>query len=326
MFKVFVTRQIPQGGLNLLKNVCEVEVNQQNRQLTKKELLDKIKDKNAVITQLTDIVDKEFLDTAENLKIVANYAVGFNNIDLDYATKKGIYITNTPDVLTQATAELAWALLFVCARRIVETDKFTRALKWQGFEPMAFLGLEISGKTLGIVGAGRIGQAFGTMACGFNMDILYSANTQKEDFETQTKAEYVCLETLLTKSDFVSIHTPLTPHTKHLIGERELSLMKASAILINTSRGPIIDEKALINALKKRQIFAAGLDVFENEPHIDKELLELDNVVVLPHIGSATTKTRAQMSILACENIVDVIENKIPRTLINKVVLENNTK
>ncbi len=325
MFKVFVTRQIPKEGIELLKDVCEVEVNDIDRQLTKQELCEKIKDKDAVITQLADAVDKEFFDAAKNLKIVANYAVGFNNIDLDYATKKRVFVTNTPDVLTIATAEHAWALLFACARRVVEADNFTRSLKWKGFEPMAFLGLQISDKTLGVIGAGRIGQAFAKMACGFNMKILYTSNTPKPDFEKQTNAKFVDLNTLLSESDFVSIHTPLTPSTRQLIGKNQLALMKPSSILINTSRGSVIDENALIEALQNKQIYAAGLDVFENEPNIDSNLLRLDNVVLTPHIGSATLKTRTDMSILAAQNILDVINNKIPRTLVNRDILKYTT-
>ncbi|AEM79298.1 glyoxylate reductase [Thermoanaerobacter wiegelii] len=321
MFKVFVTRAIPEEGLNLLRKYCEVEVSPYDRMLTKEELLEKVQGKNVVITQLTDKVDKEFFEAAKEVKIVANYAVGFDNIDLEEATRRGVYITNTPDVLTNATAELAWALLFATARRVVESDKFMRAGKFQGWAPMLFLGKGVTGKTLGIIGAGRIGQAFAKMAKGFDMKILYTARSPKKEFEEETGAQYVDLDTLLKESDFVSIHVPLTPETRHLIGERELKLMKKSAILINTGRGPVVDEKALVKALKNKDIYAAGLDVYEREPLFEEELAQLDNVVMLPHIGSATEEARRDMSILVAQNIIDVIEGRVPRTLVNRDVL-----
>ncbi|SFE34779.1 glyoxylate reductase [Thermoanaerobacter thermohydrosulfuricus] len=321
MFKVFVTRAIPEEGLNLLRKYCEVEVSPYDRMLTKEELLEKVQGKNAVITQLTDKVDKEFFEAAKDVKIVANYAVGFDNIDLEEATIRGVYITNTPDVLTNATAELAWALLFATARRVVESDKFMRSGKFQGWAPMLFLGKGVTGKTLGIIGAGRIGQAFAKMAKGFDMKILYTARSPKKEFEEETGAQYVDLDTLLKESDFVSIHVPLTPETRHLIGEKELKLMKKSAILINTGRGPVVDEKALVKALKNKDIYAAGLDVYEREPLFEEELAQLDNVVMLPHIGSATEEARRDMSILVAQNIIDVIEGRVPRTLVNKDVL-----
>ncbi|MEQ6358761.1 glyoxylate reductase [Thermoanaerobacter thermohydrosulfuricus] len=321
MFKVFVTRAIPEEGLNLLRKYCEVEVSPYDRMLTKEELLEKVQGKNAVITQLTDKVDKEFFEAAKDVKIVANYAVGFDNIDLEEATIRGVYITNTPDVLTNATAELAWALLFATARRVVESDKFMRSGKFQGWAPMLFLGKGVTGKTLGIIGAGRIGQAFAKMAKGFDMKILYTARSPKKEFEEETGAQYVDLDTLLKESDFVSIHVPLTPETRHLIGEKELKLMKKSAILINTGRGPVVDEKALVKALKNKDIYAAGLDVYEREPMFEEELAQLDNVVMLPHIGSATEEARRDMSILVAQNIIDVIEGRVPRTLVNKDVL-----
>ncbi|WP_029689390.1 glyoxylate reductase [Thermoanaerobacter sp. A7A] len=321
MFKVFVTRAIPEEGVNLLREYCEVEVSPYDRMLTKEELLEKVQGKNAVITQLTDKVDKEFFEAAKDVKIVANYAVGFDNIDLEEATIRGVYITNTPDVLTNATAELAWALLFATARRVVESDKFMRSGKFQGWAPMLFLGKGVTGKTLGIIGAGRIGQAFAKMAKGFDMKILYTARSPKKEFEEETGAQYVDLDTLLKESDFVSIHVPLTPETRHLIGEKELKLMKKSAILINTGRGPVVDEKALVKALKNKDIYAAGLDVYEREPMFEEELAQLDNVVMLPHIGSATEEARRDMSILVAQNIIDVIEGRVPRTLVNKDIL-----
>jgi glyoxylate reductase len=323
VFKVFITRDIPKEGLDLLKPVCDVEVNNLGRSLTKKEFLEKIKDKDACITQLTDKVDKDFFEAASNLKIVANYAVGFDNIDLNEATKRSIFVTNTPDVLTQATAELAWALLFACSRRIIEADKFTKNGLYNGWDLYLFLGLDISNKTLGIIGAGRIGQVFAEMSKGFKMNILYTAHSKKHDFEKRTGAKFADLHTLLKESDFVSIHTPLTPKTYHLIGKNELSLMKKTAVLINTSRGAVIDEQALAESLENKQIYAAGLDVYEREPVIEEKLKKLDNVVLLPHIGSATYKTRIDMSILAAQNILDYLDGKTPRTLVNKDILKS---
>lgn len=319
--KILVTRRIMEPAIELLKKYGEVEVNPYDRPMTREELLKAISDKDAVLTQLVDKVDAEFFDHGKNVKIVANYAVGFDNIDVQEATKRGVYITNTPDVLTNATAELAWALLFAAARRIVESDKFMRSGQYKSWGPMLFLGKGITGKTLGIIGAGRIGQAFARMSRGFNMKILYYDFERKESFEKGFGAQFVQLDQLLKESDFISIHVPLTPQTRHLISEKEFGLMKPSAILINTARGPIVDEKALVRALKDKKIFAAGLDVYEKEPAFEPELASLDNVVMLPHIGSATEESRLDMAMLAANNIVDFIEGKTPRTLVNKEVL-----
>ncbi len=322
MKRIFVTRKIMEDGINLLKEKgFYVEVSPYDRPLTREELLEGIKDKDAVITQLVDKVDKEFFEVGKNIKIVANYAVGYDNIDLEEATKRGVFVTNTPGVLTNATAELAWALLFATARRIIPADKFMRAGQYKGWGPMLFLGKEISGKVLGIIGMGRIGYAFAKMSKGFNMRVLYYDLVRNENAEKEIPAQFVDLDTLLKESDFISIHVPLTPQTRHLISERELRLMKSSAILINTARGPIVDEKALVKALKEGWIWGAGLDVYEREPEFEPELAELENVVMLPHIGSATETARSGMSILCAENIIDYFEGRIPRTLVNKEVL-----
>lgn len=322
MKKVFVTRKIMEEGIKLLKEKgFYVEVSPYDRPLTREELLEGIKDKDAVITQLVDKVDKEFFEAGKNIKIVANYAVGYDNIDLEEATKRGVYITNTPGVLTNATAELAWTLLFATARRVIPADKFMRTGQFKGWGPMLFLGKEISGRTLGVIGMGRIGYAFAKMSKGFNMKVLYYDLVRNENAEKEIPAHFVDLDTLLKESDFISIHVPLTPETRHLISERELKLMKKSAILINTARGPIVDEKALVKALKERWIWGAGLDVYEREPEFEKELAELENVVMLPHIGSATEEARTGMSVLCAENIIDYFEGRIPRTLVNKEVL-----
>lgn len=322
MKKVFVTRKIMEEGIKLLKEKgFYVEVSPYDRPLTREELLEGIKDKDAVITQLVDKVDKEFFEAGKNIKIVANYAVGYDNIDLEEATKRGVYITNTPGVLTNATAELAWTLLFATARRVIPADKFMRTGQFKGWGPMLFLGKEISGRTLGVIGMGRIGYAFAKMSKGFNMKVLYYDLVRNENAEKEIPAQFVDLDTLLKESDFISIHVPLTPETRHLISERELKLMKKSAILINTARGPIVDEKALVKALKEGWIWGAGLDVYEREPEFEKELAELENVVMLPHIGSATEEARTGMSVLCAENIIDYFEGRTPRTLVNKEVL-----
>jgi D-3-phosphoglycerate dehydrogenase len=322
MPKILVTRKIIEDGLNLLLSKgFELEINPYNRPLTRDELLEKIKDKDAVITQLVDKVDREFFEAGEKVKIVANYAVGYDNIDLEEATKRGVYVTNTPNVLNNATAELAWTLLFSVARRVIPADKFMRTGQYKGWDPLLFLGKEVTGKTLGVIGMGRIGYTFAKMSKGFNMKVIYYDIYRNETAEKEIPAEYVDLDTLLKESDFISIHVPLTPQTKHLITERELKLMKKSAILINTSRGPIIDEKALVKALKEGWIWGAGLDVYEREPEFEPDLAQLENVVMLPHIGSATEEARRGMSLLCAENIIDFFEGRVPRTLVNKEVL-----
>ncbi|HOK81123.1 MAG TPA: D-glycerate dehydrogenase [bacterium] len=319
---VFVTRMIPEPAIELLKKTCEVEVNGEDRVLKKDELLDKVKGKDAVLCLLTDTIDDEVLKAADRCKIFANYAVGYNNIDVESATRRKIIITNTPGVLTDATGDLAWALLFAVARRVVEADAFTRQGKFKGWAPQLFLGQDITGKTLGVIGAGRIGSNFAKKSKGFSMRILYYDVKRDLEFEQEAKAVFVDLDTLLKEADFVSIHVPLVPETRHLIGARELSLMKKNAILINTSRGPVVDEKALVNALKEGKIWGAGLDVYENEPDIEPELLNLANVVLLPHIASATYETRTKMALMAAENILAVFRGETPPNIVNPDALK----
>lgn len=315
--KVFITYKIPESGINLLKEKFDVDVYEGEKFLTKQEMMERLKDADAVVTQLRDPVDKEFIDAGKKLKIIANYAVGFNNIDVEYAKQKGIYVTNTPDVLTEATADIAWALILAVARKIIPADKFTREGKFEGWKPNLFLGYEIYGKTLGIIGMGRIGKAVARRAMGFGMKIIYHNRKRVED-DYKYNAKYVDLETLLKESDYISINAPLTNETYHLLNKERLSLLKKNAILVNTARGPIIDEKALYELLKDGKIAGAGFDVYENEPEITKGLEKLDNVVLLPHIGSATYETREKMSIMVAENIIDALEGKIPRNLVWK--------
>jgi lactate dehydrogenase-like 2-hydroxyacid dehydrogenase len=317
-WNVYVTRMIPQPAIERLRQHCEVTVNPEDRVLTRAELLREVAGRDAVLCLLTDTIDAAVLDAAKGAKIFANYAVGYNNIDLQAASDRGILITNTPGVLTDTTAELAWALLFAVARRVVPADQFTRAGRFEGWGPMLFLGQDVTGKTLGIFGGGRIGSAFGKKAKGFEMKLLYCDVQRNPEFEAETGAEYVTKEKLLRESDFVSLHIPLLPETRHFIGAAELRLMKPTAILINTSRGPVIDEAALVDALRNRAIWGAGLDVFEAEPELAPGLAELDNVVILPHIASATIATRTQMGLMAAENILAALRGETPPNWVNR--------
>ena len=314
--KLFITRYIPEEAIKRLEEVFEVEIFPENRAITHEELKEKVKDIDALICLLTDNIDHEIIEAASNLKCISVYAVGYNNIDVETATKHSIVICNTPGVLTETTADLAWALIMSCARRIVEADRFVREGKFQGWEPMLMLGNDIFGKTLGIIGMGRIGRAVAHRALGFDMKVIYY-DPQVDPESLPSDYVSVDLTTLCQNSDFISIHTPLTPETRHLIGEKEFNLMKSTAILINTARGPIIDEQTLISALKEHKIAGAGLDVYENEPVIPEELIKLSNVILLPHIGSASYETRTKMALLAAENAIAVIEGKNPPARVN---------
>lgn len=320
---VYVTRMLPKPAMELLKGNCEVEINPEDRVLSKKELLEKVKRRDAVLCLLTDTINEEVLEAAgPTCKIFANYAVGYNNIDIKAATKRGIIVTNTPGVLTNTTADLAWSLLFAVARRIVESDKYTREGKFKGWAPMLLLGRDITGKTMGVIGTGRVGANFARKSKGFEMKLLYNDIRRNEEFEEETAATYVDKETLLRESDFISIHVPLLPTTKYMIGKKEFKLMKKSAVLINTSRGPVVEEKALVEALKEGEIWGAGLDVYENEPALESGLAELDNVVIVPHIGSATVETRTSMALMAAKNIIAVLEGETPLQCVNPEVLK----
>ena len=322
-WKVFVTRIIPDEGLKLILENCDAEVWQAETPPPKEIIIEKIKDCEGILTLLTDKIDAGIMDKAPKLRIISNYAVGYDNIDVKSATQRGIMVTNTPGVLTETTADLAFALILATARRIVEADKFTRSGKWKSWGPMLFLGRDVYGATLGIIGLGRIGQAVARRAKGFNMKVIYYSRKRKEDVERELGVEYRELRSLLREADIVSIHTPLTEETYHLIGEKELSLMKPTAILINTARGAVVDQKALYKALKERRIFGAGLDVYEKEPiDADDPLMELDNVVLLPHIGSASVETRGRMARMAAENLLAGLRGEKPPNLVNPEVLE----
>jgi len=313
---LFLTRRIPEPAIKMLEEKFTLKINPYNRALTHQEIIEGIQDAEALICLLTDNIDKEVISAAPKLKVISSYAVGYNNIDVEYATQLGIAVCNTPGVLTETTADLTWALILASCRRISESERFVRNGNFKGWEPMLMLGLDVYEKTLGIIGMGRIGQAVAKRATGFEMRIIYyndSSLSQTLAFE----AREVTLKTLLQEADIITLHLPLTKETFHLISKEEFALMKESAVLINTSRGAVIEEKELIKALKTKRIFAAGLDVYENEPDIPQELLALENVVLLPHIGSASIETRTKMALLAAENAIAVMEGKEPPAKVN---------
>jgi glyoxylate reductase len=277
---------------------------------------------DGIISLVTDGIDDELLARAPNLRVVANYAVGFDNIDVEAATRRGVVVTNTPGVLTETTADLAWTLLMATARRVVEAEAFTRSGKWKSWQPELLLGQDVHGSTLGLIGLGRIGAAVARRASGFEMTILYHDVVRREDLEASLGLRYRPLEDVLSESDFVSVHTPLTPDTKHLINRNRLRLMKRTAILINTSRGPVVDEAALHEALRDGVIWAAGMDVYEREPlPLDSPLLSLPNVVALPHVASASFETRSRMAEMAAENCLAVLNGRVPANPVNPDVL-----
>jgi len=271
---------------------------------------------------LRDEIDRQVINANPDLKGICNYAVGYNNIDVSYATSKNIPVTNTPGVLTETTADLAWSLLMATARRIVEADSFVRNGKFTGWQATLLLGNDIHGKTLGIIGAGRIGSATAKRSIGFDMKVLYYSNHKNKFLEEKLNAKRVQLNYLLSQSDFIFLHLPLTPQTKHLISINEFKRMKETAIFINTARGAIINERDLVFALENKMIAGAGLDVFENEPEIKKQLLKMNNVVLAPHIGSASKETREKMAKMTAYAAIDIINNKIPPNTVNKDYLK----
>mgnify|MGYP000995758975 FL=1 len=313
---LFLTRRIPEPAIKRLEEKFTLKINPYNRALTHQELIEGVKDAEALICLLSDNIDKEVISAAPKLKVISSYAVGYNNIEVEYATQLGIAVCNTPGVLTETTADLTWALILATCRRISESERFLRKGNFKGWEPMLMLGLDVYGKTLGIIGMGRIGQAVAKRATGFAMRIIYYNDVPVSNtlpFET-TETD---LQTLLKEADIITLHLPLTKETFHLIGKEEFALMKENAVLINTSRGAVIDEKELIKALSEKRIFSAGLDVYENEPDIPQELLALENVVLLPHIGSASIETRTKMALLAAENAIAVMEGRKPPAQVN---------
>ncbi|MEW6285231.1 MAG: D-glycerate dehydrogenase [Chloroflexota bacterium] len=302
--KVFVTRIIPDKGLDLIKEFCEADVWEGELPPPREELLRRVQGVDGLLCLLTDRIDGEVMDAAgERLKVISNYAVGFDNIDVDAATARGIPVGNTPGALTDATADFAFALLMSAARRIPEGERFVRDGKWKTWGPMLLLGMDVWGATLGLVGFGRIGKAVARRAAGFDMRVLYYDPHAKPD--PQLKATPVDFETLLAESDFISLHTPLTPDTRHLIDAEALSRMKPTAVLVNTSRGAVVDMDALYEALRDKRIFAAALDVTDPEPlPANHPLLTLENLVIAPHIASASVTARGNMAWMAANNLI----------------------
>ena len=315
--KVLLTREFIPEVIEYLDKYVELEMGAINRSLSKEELKKKIRDKEGIICLLTDRIDREIIDSAPKLKIIANCAVGYDNIDVEYAKSKGIYVTNTPGVLTEATADLTWALILAVTRRIPQAHLFTKGKKFKGWSLTLFLGKDVYGKKLGIIGLGRIGKAVAKRAKGFNMEVFYyDVRKISEEEEKELNVSYLPLDELLSTSDIITIHTSLNEKSYHLISAEKLKLLKKDAIMINVARGPVIDEEALACALEEKRIWGAGLDVYEHEPLINEKLLKLDNVVLLPHIGSATEETRFRMAMTAAENLILALQGKKPKNLV----------
>lgn len=322
MKKVFVAGKIPTVGLEMLQREFEVEVYEKDELITEAELRERVKDKDALLSLLSTPVNQETIDRAKNLKIIANFGAGFNNIDFEYAGEKGIPVTNTPQVSTAATADLTFALVLAVARRIAEGDHLMRTEGFNGWAPLFFLGREVSGKKLGIVGLGNIGRAVAERAKGFGMEILYTGRSRKSpELEKELNATFVSFEELLQESDFISINCAYTPESKHMFDEEQFKMMKPTAYLINAARGPIVHEKALVEALRTKEIEGAALDVFEFEPEVTEELKSMKNVVLTPHIGNATIETRDAMAEMAVQNIIQVLNGKEPFSAVNKVAV-----
>jgi glyoxylate reductase len=313
--KVFITRELPEIAFKLLKqNKIPFDYYKKDQPIPRKLLLNKIKNCEALISLLTEKIDKDIIDQMPRCKIIANYAVGYNNIDVEYAKKKKIFVTNTPDVLTESTADLAMALVLACARRLSEGEILIKKEKFKGWKPKLLLGMELKGKNFGILGAGRIGSAVAKRAKSFGTNILYVDQNRNERIEKELGAKRVSLKYLLQNSDILSVHLPLNDKTYHFLNTEKLNQLKKNSIIVNTSRGEVIDERALISLLKRNRIRAVGLDVFENEPKLNPELIEFPNVIVLPHLGSATEEARSGMAELAVRNVINVLNGKAPLT------------
>ena len=310
MSKILVTRKLPSSILSRLEAVGAVDLYSAEGTMPHEELIARVADKDAVVTMLTDRIDRSVIDAASRLKIAANVAVGYNNVDVPYARSKGIVVTNTPDVLTDSVADFTWALILAITRRLSEGERLLRRGGWKGWAFDFMLGTELRGKQLGIVGFGRIGQAVAARAATFGMRVVYSARRDAG----LPGAEFMSLDRLLNSSDVVSLHVPLTNDTRHLIDKKAIARMKRSAYLINTARGPVVDEEALAWALQQHLLAGAALDVYENEPAVHPDLLRLENVLLVPHLGSGTTETRLGMAALAVDNVVAVLGGKPPLT------------
>jgi len=319
---IFVTRTIPSEGIELLKEHCTVEVSPHDRPLTREELFAGAKDADGILSLLTDRIDAEFFRRAPGIRGVANYAVGYDNIDLAEALRHGVPVSNTPGVLTDATAEMAWALLFSACRRVTESDRLMKSGMWKGWGPMQFIGADVTGATLGIIGAGRIGTAMALKSRGFSMKVLYADAFRNSTLEDTLGAQQVSVEELLAQSDFVSVHVPLMESTRHLLDRQAFGSMKRSAYLINTARGPIINEADLTAALRDREIAGAGLDVYEFEPKAVEGLSELPNVVMTPHTASATISSRTGMAMKAAGNLIAMVTGQRAADCVNPGVYQ----
>lgn len=326
--KILVTQKVPDAAYPILEAIGDVEANMEEGVIWPyEELLRRGPGHDYIYCLLTDTIDARFLEAcaaaSPRLKMIANMAVGFNNLDVQAATRLGIAASNTPGVLSDTTADLAFALLMATARRIPEAERFLRAGKYTGWGPLLFCGADVHGATLGLLGAGRIGKLVAKRASGFDMKVLYyDVYRMSPEEEQQYNVTYMPMDEILQQADFISVHTPYMPSTHHLIGERELHMMKPSAILVNTARGPIVDEKALVKALQDGTIAGAGLDVFENEPAVEPELLSMENAVLLPHIASASLHTRALMATMASENLAAFHNGQMPPNILNPEVLK----
>lgn len=321
--RIFVSRHVFPEAIGILEAAGDLQYNDSSTGLSPEELQSAVEGKQALVCQLTDRIDATVMDAGKALRVISNVAVGFDNIDIPAATERGIVVTNTPGVLTDTTADLAFTLMVAAARRICEADRFLRGGHWQQWEIDMMTGHDIHGHTLGVFGLGRIGQGMARRARGFDMRVIYHDVTRATpDDEQEWGIEYVDRDTLFRESDFLSIHVPLNEHTRHAVGKDEFALMKPTAVLVNTSRGPVVDEPALADALEQGQIASAGLDVYENEPVVEPRLLELENIVVVPHIGSASIKTRTRMCTMAAENTAAVLSGQRPPNPVNPEVLE----
>jgi glyoxylate reductase len=320
--KVYVSRLIPQEGLDIVQAACVAEVNSDDKSLSQPELIDKVKGKEGLLCLLTDEINDAILAASPQLKVIANVAVGFNNIDVQAASRRKILVTNTPGVLDDTTADFTWCLLLASARRLAEAERYARAGKYTGWGITLLCGEDVFGKTLGICGLGRIGRGVAKRAKGFEMRILYAdAVPAPDEVECELGVQFVDKETLFREADFVTLHVPLLSETHHYVSVKELKLMKKTAHLINASRGPVIDELALVQALRERWIAGAGLDVYEHEPQLTPGLTELDNVTLAPHIASASVDTRTKMAVMAATSLVEALQGRRPPNLVNPEVL-----
>lgn len=325
--RIFLCARIPEAAEKYLAERSRLKIYRGKYSISHADIMRGVRDADGLIPTVNEAVNAEIMDAAPHLRVIANYGVGYNNIDVEAATARGLPVTNTPGVLTQTTADLTFALILAAGRRVVEGDRFVRSGDWKGWQPTQMLGQDIHGKTLGILGMGQIGQAVARRALGFGMKILYHDPRRLSAREEKSlRARPASLSSLLKRSDIVTIHTLLTPETRHLIGAAELRSMKPTAILVNAARGPVVDEKALAAALRLRRIYAAGLDVFEEEPRVPHELRKLENVVLLPHLGSASLETRIAMGMLAAKNCLAALAGRKPPNLVNIEVWRNRRK